>query len=301
MGGRGWTYLAGVNARRLIQADCQPLRSDNNLSCFPTTVCCLSTGQIICKDPKDTSSSKNSTFQDIRANNENSSNENTNMNILLNISLTPKAIRGQGPVTVQATTVSAQDLANLSNFPPTHTPDTGSSYAHWNGDVGDNESPLNLALNSVRTGSSSTSGSVSESHHTSRVSSTSSANYKHSASSSFAGVSAECSPSKQRRLNDLIQPPSSFSKASATYSGASLLSGVRRSPGQYEGSRRKLNPAFLTHIKPRPSLPSQDNSVGRRGMVVPLSTELEDAVPVAHSSSVDEDLVHVLNLKQEVD
>lgn len=147
-----------------------------------------------------------------------------------------------------------------------------------------------------------TSGSASESHRASRVSSSSHTSYKHSATSSLAGAAGDCSPAKQQRLaNDSAYHQSAYSKVLANHSGASVVSGVRRSPGQYEGSRRKLNPAFLTHIKPRTSEVDVGGRTGR--VVMSSSTELDENMTLAHSNSVvdDEDLVHVLNLKQEVE
>ncbi|KAK7107320.1 hypothetical protein V1264_015266 [Littorina saxatilis] len=257
-------------------------------------------GQIVCKDPKRgsaTNAHRHSTFNNNdETNNESSANENTNMNILLNISLTPTAMRGQGPVTVQATTISASDLSAMSAFPSqqsdVHTSGNGAEYCN-----GSSDSPLDLALSSMRGGSSS----ASDSHRTSRVSSSSGVNYKHSASSA---AGPECSPAKQRRppYNSVYnhhQP--AYSRAAANHSAAAaVVSGVRRSSGQYEGSRRKLNPAFLTHIKPRVS---DSDTGGRTGRLLMSSTaELDENVTLAHSNSVDdEDLVHVLNLKQEVE
>lgn len=260
-------------------------------------------GQIVCKDPKKGTGNTNkySSFHDNGANNENASNENTNMNILLNISLTPSAMRGHGPVTVQATAVNATDFSTLSSFSPSqtgvHNASNESGFGHWNGSKAGSDSPLDLALTSVR----GTSSSASESHRASRVSSSSHTNYKHSATSSLAGAAGDCSPAKQQRLsNDSAYHQSAHSKASANHSGAAVC-GVRRSPGQYEGSRRKLNPAFLTHIKPRTSEVDVGGRSGRA--VMSSSSELDENLTLAHSNSVvdDEDLVHVLNLKQEVE
>ena len=271
-------------------------------NCANSNVCA---GQIVCKDPKRGTSSTDrySSFHDNGANNENASNESTNMNILLNIALTPSAMRGHGPVTVQATTVNATDFNALSSFPPSQTDvptnsSSGVGFSHWNGNKAGSDSPLDLALTSMR----GTSGSASESHRASRVSSSSGTNYKHSATSSLAGASGDCSPAKQQRLssNDSAYHQLAYSKASANHSGAAVVSGVRRSPGQYEGSRRKLNPAFLTHIKPRTSEGDIGGRAGRVGM--PSSTGLDGNMTLAHSNTVDdEDLVHVLNLKQEVE
>ena len=223
------------------------------------------------------------------------------MNILLNISLTPSAMRGHGPVTVQATAVNATDFSTLSSFSPSqtgvHNASNESGFSHWNGSKAGSDSPLDLALTSVR----GTSSSASESHRASRVSSSSHTNYKHSATSSLAGAAGDCSPAKQQRLsNDSAYHQSAHSKASANHSGAAVC-GVRRSPGQYEGSRRKLNPAFLTHIKPRTSEVDVGGRSGRA--VMSSSSELDENLTLAHSNSVvdDEDLVHVLNLKQEVE
>lgn len=257
-------------------------------------------GQIICKDSTDSSSTnRNSSFQDLGdQSNENPGNENTNVNILLNIALTPSAMRGQGPITVQATTVGANDLDGLSGFSSEtsmHNSYNTSGYAHWNGT---NDSPLNLALSSVR-GSST---SATEAHRNSRVSSSNSAGHKRSASSSVASTHEESSMAKQRRTaaaaaaaNDMPYHPLAYARSSASHSGTTTT--PKRSPGQYEGSRRKLNPAFLTHIKPRTS----EAEAGRR-VVIPLAGDLNRGISLGQSNPADdEDLVHVLNLKQEVE
>ncbi|XP_076445499.1 uncharacterized protein LOC143283209 [Babylonia areolata] len=262
-------------------------------------------GQIICKDAKKGSSSTNrnsSSYQDLgdQSNNENSGSESTNMNILLNIALTPSAIRGQGPITVQATTVSASDLNGLSGLSSEagmQNSYSTSGYSHWNGT---NDSPLNLALSSVRSGGGS--ASAANPHHASRVTSSSSSGHRQSGtSSSLAAAAGECPPAKQRRIatNDFTyhQPAHSKTSSAPAASTHNTMAGIRRPAGQYEGSRRKLNPAFLTHIKPRTS----EGEVGRR-VVVPLAGELNKSISLGQSNPADdEDLVHVLNLKQEVD
>ncbi|KAL8593755.1 hypothetical protein ACOMHN_032361 [Nucella lapillus] len=266
-------------------------------------------GQVVCKDsPNDSSSTnRNSSFLgDHQSNNENSGNENANVNILLNIALTPSAMRGQAPITVQATTVGASDLDGLSSFPSEpsmhNSYNAGGGYAHWNGT---NDSPLNLALSSVRGGGGGGgSATATDAHRNSWVSSSNSSGHKRSAGSSLAGGTPEESSSvaKQRRTataNSLPfhpQPAYSTAPASSHHSGSAAT--PKRSAGQYEGSRRKLNPAFLTHIKPRTS----EGDGGRR-VVIPLGGgDPSRSLSLGQSNPADdEDLVHVLNLKQEVE
>lgn len=259
-------------------------------------------GQVVCKDPKKEAGSGSAypRPQDPAASNDDPGSEHTSMNILLNIALTPSALRGKGPVTVQATTVSAADLQALSAFPSaSSTADRPAFSSCWNGRQAGRDSPLDLALSSSMRG-------ASESHNSSRVSSSSSASQKHSASSSLAGAAAgECSSTKRGRLSNdaAYHHPLPYAQGAAVqHGGAAVVTGPKRSPGQYEGSRRKLNPAFLTHIKPRTADDDHSGGVRSHRRVVMSSADLDDGLALTHTSSVeDDDLVHVLNLKQEVE
>jgi hypothetical protein len=220
------------------------------------------------------------------------------MNILLNIALTPSALQGKGPVTVQATAVSASDLQALSFLqapPPTSTAD---SSTFWNGNNNSNnadpDSPLDLVLSRSEPQQQQTSSRV--------TSSSGSASHKHSATSSLAGVAGECSPAKQSRMytDSAFHHHSPYTKpAGSTVIGSSSSGGVKRSGGQYEGSRRKLNPAYLTHIKPRSMTEETGTRVARR---LVLSSSSDPDVTLTHTSAADDDhLMRILNLKQEVE
>ena len=255
------------------------------LQCFLNIVICA--GEIVCKDPQggQDRTRRNSHFPD-RGYAGESTNDTSNMNILLNISLNPTALQGKDPVTVQAAAVSAADLSSLSSLSHLQTGacngDSHNRHTEWNGTVTDSDSPLDLALNSLH------SRSGTSSIHASGVSS-SSATYKYPASSSFSG---EGSSAKQSKLaSDSARYSSLPSQHSSNHTGAAPA---------VSGRRRKRNPAFLTHIKPRASEADMAEHNGR--VFVPSSTGWDENGSEGPYDCVEEtNSVSMFNLKQEIE
>ncbi|PVD28830.1 hypothetical protein C0Q70_11425 [Pomacea canaliculata] len=297
------------------------------------------TGQIVCKDTKE-ENDDHAGFEDTRGGSQDfqSGNQGLGVNILLNIALSPHAMRGHGPVTVQATTVSSSDLNTISghrsansvffqqeadhprrpranNFIPDGATDLSQGRANCDFRSVNRQSsdmPLDLAIGSTRASVSAQPSRQeprgASSHNNSRV---------RLASPLAAGAADDCIPRKQRKLSS-NETTAYFHAAQRSQGHSEMFHNDSKSSkaqlpvkGQRpEGSRRKPSPASLTHIKPRAAC---DNNIEMHASVLkqgPSTVTAASAVlgggesSGSHISNRNSRVLsypEVLNLKQEVD